>query len=157
MRRKRLRIASIFLVVIIILIIAFTIATYNKELNIRMKNINNIGMKIKVDDKTYIVKLSNNDTTYDILKTLPIQTDMVKYEESLYIVRLYDKIEVDGERVNDCLKNNIYYHPGWNSLVIVYKDYTFSKIKLIHIGAIGEFTNNDNSIKHVLIDTNPKD
>ena len=156
MRRKRLRIASIILITIILLIITFTIITYNKEMNIRKTNINNIGMKINVDDKTYVVKLSNNDTTYDVLKTLPIQTDMVKFADSLYIIRLYDKIEVDGEKVNDCLKNNIYYHPGWNSLVLLYKDYTFSNIKLIHIGAIGDFTNHDKSIKKVLIDTNPK-
>ena len=114
-RKNNLKIASIVLIILILLLVVFTIVTYNKELNERQVNIDKIGMKFIIEDNEYVVRLSNNNTTIELLDKLPFETDIAKYEDSLYIARVFDKLTLDGEKVSEVKKNHIYYHPGWEA------------------------------------------
>lgn len=157
MKNNRLKIVVLILFILVISLIIFTIITYNRSLEIKRENIERIGLKIVVDKKEFPVKLVNNDTVLSIQKNLPFSTYFTKYEDSLYYAKLNKKIDVDGEIVSTVETNGIYYHTGWNSIVIAYKNYTFKKQKLIYLGSIKENIPNKKSIQTITIDKNQKD
>ena len=153
MKRNRLPIATAILAVIIVAIFVFTIITYNKEMTERKNNIDSIGMKLIIDNQEYPVKLSNNNTTIELLNTLPYSGSMAIYEESFYIININKEFSLDGERVNDLEAQNIYYNPAWKSLVLVYKDYKYNKNKMVHIGSIKKNFAAKEVIEKVIIST----
>lgn len=157
MRNKKLKIIVLILGIIVLSLIIFTIVTYNRSLEIKRENIEKIGLKIVVGNKEYPVKLVNNDTVLSIQKRIPLTTYFTKYEDCLYFAKLDDKITVDGEIVSKVEAKGIYYHVGWNSVVIAYKEYTFNKQKLVYLGSIEKNITNKSSIMEITIDTNKKD
>lgn len=157
MNNKRLKIIVLILSIIVISLIVFSIASYNRSLEIKRENIEKIGLKIVVNKKEYPVKLVNNDTVLSIQKKLPITNYFTKYEDSLYYCKLDNGVNIDGEIVSKVKPKGIYYHTGWNSIVIAYKEYTFKKQKLVYLGSIDNTIPNKNSIQEITVDTNEKD
>ena len=156
-RVKRLRIAIISLIIVIFSIGVFTIATYSKKTAIRRDNIEKIGMKIVVDKKKYNVELDNNETVLEVLQLLPEEIMFVDYENAFYMGNLGNKVISSGEASNNLLKNNIYYHPGWGGLLLVYNDYNFVNEKMIHIGKVKNDFEFTGSMTKIIVDTNEKD
>lgn len=157
MRNKKLKIISLILSIIVLSLIIFTIYSYNRELEIKRENIEKVGLKIVIDNKEYPVKLVNNDTVLSIQKKLPIINYFTKYEDSVYYTKLENNIDIDGEIVSKVKSKSIYYHTGWKSIIIAYKDYTFKKQKLVYLGSIDKNIPSKNSIQKITIDTNKKD
>ncbi len=153
MNNKRLKVVTIVLSLVVISIIIFTIVTYNKKETIKRENITRIGLKIIVDEKECIVNLANNDTVLAIQKELPFSTLFTKYADSVYYAKLNKNIDVDGEIVSTVKEKGVYYHTGWQSIVIAYKKYTFKKQKLVYLGSINENIPSTNSIQTITLKT----
>lgn len=156
MKNNKLKIIAIILLIVVICIISFTIVTYNNNMAIKRENIKKIGLKIIIDKKEHIVTLANNDTVLELQKQLPITKYFTKYEDSLYYAKLDNRINADGEIVSEVKPKGIYYHIGWHSIVIAYKNYTFKNQRLVYLGSIEDNIKNKNSIQEITLDTNKK-
>ena len=157
MKNKRLTIIVLILGILVVGLIIFTIVTYNRSLEIKRENIEKIGLKIIIGKNEYPVKLANNDTVLGIQKQLPITNYFTKYEDCIYYYKLPTKVDVDGEIVTTVQPKSIYYHTGWDSIVIAYKEYTFNKQKLVYLGSIEKNIPNKRSMQKITVDTNEKD
>lgn len=157
MRNKKLKIIALILGIIVLCLIIFTIVSYNRDIEIKRENIEKVGLKIIVDNKEYPVKLVNNDTVLSIQKELPITNYFTKYEDSVYYTKISDNIDVDGEIVSQVKPKGIYFHTGWKSIIIAYKEYTFKKQKLVYLGSIENNIPSKSSMQKITIDSNKKD
>ena len=157
MRNKKLKIIVAILLILVISLIIFTIVTYNRGIEIKRENIQKVGLKVVVDKKEYPVTLANNDTILSLQKILPITKYFTKYEDRIYYSKLPNKLDIDGEIVSEVKSKGIYYHIGWESIIIAYKKYTFNNQKLVYLGSIKENVPNKKSIQEFTLDTNKKD
>ncbi len=151
MKRIKLPIATAILALLIIGIFIFTIITYNKGITERKNNIENIGLKLIIKGENFPVKLSNNNTTLELLNNLPYIGRMAKYEESFYIINIDKELAIDGEKTMELEAGNLYYNPAWKSLVLVYKDYSYDKNKMVLVGTIDKDIPNKDSIVEVAV------
>lgn len=93
-------------------------------------------MKITLDNQEFVVNTDQNKTVEDILKSLPIELTMKRYEEHEFYSELPFIPVFDKERTSNIKAGHVYYWDGWNAFVINYIDYDISPYQVVHIGEI---------------------
>lgn len=93
-------------------------------------------MSVTIKGKKYAVKLDNNKTVNALVKMLPLNLSMEKFDGHEYYSELTKKPLVAAKKTSKIKAGHIYYWDGWNAFVINYEDTDISPYKVVHVGEI---------------------
>lgn len=87
------------------------------------------AMNITINGAVYEIELDKNVTTEDILKNLPLNLTLTRYDEHEYYSELPFTPVFAQERTSNIKAAHVYYWDGWNAFVINFEDMDISPYK----------------------------
>ncbi len=124
----------IYIILIIIIIIITTGCNYkNNNIMNKTKEVTN-NLKIKIEDKEYIINLEENETVNEFIKLLPIELNMNELNNNEKYAYLTNTLKTNSYNPKHINSGDVMLY-GNNCLVIFYKsfDTTYSYTKIGHI------------------------
>ena len=103
-------------------------------------------MELKLDGKSYTVKLNENKTVRDILDMLPLTLHLQRRGGHEYYDALPEKPEIAGvPMTSNAHAKGIYYYDGWTAFTVLFGGANISPFRVVHIGDVVE----DEIIEHL--------
>ena len=132
-----------------ILLIILLLLVGCKANNIKENSVSKEGdiinsIKIVINDLEYNINLENNETVNELLKVLPIDTNMNELDGNEYYTYLDYELPTNSYRPKTIIKGDVMLY-GNNCLVIFYKsfDTNYSYTKIGHIDDLPDLNNNN--------------
>ena len=132
-----------------ILLIILLLLVGCKANNIKENSVSKEGdiinsIKIVINDLEYNINLENNETVNELLKVLPIDTNMNELDGNEYYTYLDYELPTNSYRPKNITKGDVMLY-GNNCLVIFYKsfDTNYSYTKIGHIDDLPDLNNNN--------------
>ncbi len=139
----------IYIILIIIIIIITTGCNYKNNNNImnKPKEVTN-NLKIKIEDKEYIINLEENETVNEFIKLLPIELNMNELNNNEKYAYLTNTLKTNSYNPKHINSGDVMLY-GNNCLVIFYKsfDTTYSYTKIGHIDNLPDLGNKNVNVR----------